>query len=58
MQEERKPKMTFQADEVAVPEVHTGEIAEEKALEEDDEEIRYDGVAIPEIHFRKRKPEK
>ena len=48
----QEPKLTVETDEVAVPEVHTGELKETE-LEEEDSEIRYDDVAIPEIHIRK-----
>ena len=57
MQEEKEPKITFRAEELAVPEVHTGALPLEEELEEDDEEIRYDNVAIPEIHVHKKEPE-
>lgn len=56
MFEEKKPKLTFQAEELAVPEVHTGEVVRAEKLEEDTEEIRYDNVAVPEIHLRRKKP--
>lgn len=48
----QEPKLTVEIDEVAVPEVHTGEVKETE-LEDDTEEIRYDDVAIPEIHIRR-----
>ena len=54
MREEKKPKLTFQSEELAVPEIHTGEVSETEKLEEDVEGIRYDNVAIPEIHLRKK----
>ncbi len=58
MSEKQDPKLKFRADEVAVPEVLTGEVDEEEVLEEDQEEIRYDTVAIPEVHIGKMKPKK
>ncbi len=58
MSEKQDPKLKFRADEVAVPEVLTGEVEEEEELEEDQEEIRYDTVAIPEVHIEKMKPKK
>ena len=58
MSDSKDPKLKFRSDELAVPEVLTGEVAEEEELEEDQEEIRYDTVAIPEVHIRKMKPKK
>ncbi|WP_201757415.1 hypothetical protein [Colidextribacter sp. OB.20] len=58
MSDKKDPKLTFRSDELAVPEVLTGEVDETEELEEDQEEIRYDTVAIPEIHIGRRKPEK
>jgi hypothetical protein len=57
MSHENDPKLKFRADELAVPEVLTGEAPEAEELEEDQEEIRYDTVAIPEVHIRKMKPQ-
>ncbi len=58
MHHSSKPKMDVEAEDVAVPEVHTGEV-DETYLEKPDpgedegEEIRYDDVAIPEVHIRR-----
>ena len=40
MSHENDPKLKFRADELAVPEVLTGEMPETEELEEDQEEIR------------------
>ena len=58
MSDKKDPKLTFRSDELAVPEVLTGEVDETEELEEDQEEIRYDTVAIPEVHIGKMKPKK
>ena len=56
MRGEKKPKLTFRSDGLAVPEIHTGAVPETEELEADPEEIQYDTVAIPEIHLGKKKP--
>lgn len=56
MSQEHDPKLKFRADELAVPEVLTGEAEESEEAEEDQEEIRYDTVAVPEVHIKKMKP--
>lgn len=48
-----KTKLTVESEELAIPEVHTGEVDEAEPEEKDTEEIRYDNVAVPEIHIRK-----
>lgn len=48
-----KAKLTVSSDELAFPEVHTGEVDETEPEEKDTEEIRYEGVAFPEIHIKK-----
>ncbi|MCI9351806.1 MAG: hypothetical protein HFF58_00960 [Lawsonibacter sp.] len=58
MSDRKDPKLKFRSDELAVPEVLTGEVDETEELEEDQEEIRYDTVAIPEVHIGKMKPKK
>jgi len=55
MEEEKKPKLTVRVEDLAVPEIHTGEVPETEELEEDPSEIQYDTVAIPEIHLKKTK---
>ena len=54
MSDEKNPKLNYRAEELAVPEVLTGEEPEEEE-QEDQEEIRYDTVAIPEVHINKMK---
>jgi len=51
----RKFKLTFEADGLAVPEIHTGEIPQEEGLEEVHEKIQYDTIAVPEVHLGKKK---
>lgn len=58
MSYENDPKLKFRADELAVPEVLTGEAEEPGEPEEDQEEIRYDTVAVPEVHITKMKSQK
>lgn len=58
MSQEKDPKLQFRSDELAVPEVLTGEAEEPEKQEEDQEEIRYDTVAVPEVHITKMKPKK
>ena len=58
MSDRKDPKLKFRTDELAVPEVLTGEVDETEELEEDQAEIRYDTVAIPEVHIGKMKPKK
>lgn len=54
MHGKKKTKLTFRADELAIPEIHTGKVEETEELESDSAEIQYDTVAIPEIHLRKK----
>ena len=47
---EPAPHPPYQYDETAVPEYHTGKVKHEaEHLKEED--IHYDNVAIPEVHF-------
>ena len=55
MRDKKKTKLTFSSENLAVPEIHTGEIEQEDELPEDTEEIQYDTLAIPEIHLKKHK---
>ena len=54
----RKIKSTeykIESENLAVPEIHTGEVKEEEHEKETvKESITYDNVAIPEIHIRKK----
>lgn len=51
-----KKKIDFQSENLAVPEVHTGEVKDEQASKmperEEEDEILYDNVAIPEYRPR------
>ena len=55
----RKKRGDYEAESenLAVPEIHTGEIKEEEKDDktDKDEYITYDNVAIPEIHIKKKK---
>ncbi len=52
--ENRMPHMD--EENLAVPEVHTGKAgALHEEQPEAEEPVRYDGVAVPEIHMRKRR---
>ena len=53
----KKLNLTVESEDLAVPEIHTGAV-DVTELEDDTEDIRYDDVAIPEIHVRKDKMEK
>ena len=55
MSEKQKNKLTFRTEDLAVPEIITGEVPEADELEIDTSEVQYDTVAIPEIHLRKKK---
>ena len=46
-----------ESENLAVPEIHTGEVMEEEKDDktDSDEYITYDNVAIPEIHIKKKK---
>ena len=57
MFEKKKNKLTFRTDDLAVPEIITGEVPEADELETDTSMIQYDTVAIPEIHLGKKKSE-
>ena len=56
MHKEKKSKLTFRSEDLAVPEIHTGALPESDELPEPDEEIQYDTLAVPEIHLGRRKP--
>lgn len=58
MDKQKKPILSFRADELAVPEVCTGEVPDTGELAEapEEEEIQYDTLAVPEVHFCRKKP--
>lgn len=45
----------IESENLAVPEVHTGEVEQPEEEENRDEPITYENVAIPEIHIKRRK---
>lgn len=50
-----KDKYSFNSENLAVPEVHTGKVKQNDIVEEDDDEpVLYD-VAVPEVHIKKKK---
>ncbi|MCQ2464610.1 MAG: hypothetical protein MJ095_03400 [Oscillospiraceae bacterium] len=55
MDEKKKMHLTYDSDNLAVPEVHTNEAEDESADTEENSEIQYDVLAVPEIHIRNRK---
>ena len=54
----KKQRYRVHSDDVALPEVHTGQIAHSDAPEtpEKHKSINYENVAIPEVHIPKKKP--
>jgi hypothetical protein len=55
---EKDPKLHVRIEDLAVPEVLTGTASETDELEDGQEEIRYDNVAVPEIHLSGKKLKK
>lgn len=55
MSGESDPKLRIHIDELAIPEILTGKVNEEEEPVEDQEEIRYDNVAVPEVHLTAKK---
>lgn len=54
MKDKAKDKYSFDSENLAVPEVHTGKVKQNDIVEEDDEPVLYD-VAVPEVHIKKNK---
>ena len=55
MKDKAKDKYSFNSENLAVPEVHTGKVKQNDIVEEDDDEpVLYD-VAVPEVHIKKKK---
>lgn len=53
---DKKMHLTFEAENLAVPEIHTNEAEDDKNnAEKSDSGIVYDNLAMPEIHFRQGK---
>lgn len=55
MKDKAKYKYSFNSENLAVPEVHTGKVKQNDIVEDnDDETVLYD-VAVPEVHIKKKK---
>lgn len=55
MKDNSKDKYSFDSENLAVPEVHTGKVKQNDIVEDnDDEPVLYD-VAVPEVHIKKKK---
>ncbi len=55
MKDKAKDKYSFDSENLAVPEVHTGKVKQNDIVEDnDDEPVLYD-VAVPEVHIKKKK---
>nr|WP_300407502.1 hypothetical protein [uncultured Ruminococcus sp.] len=55
MKYKAKDKYSFNSENLAVPEVHTGKVKQNDIVEDnDDEPVLYD-VAVPEVHIKKKK---
>ena len=55
MKDKEKDKYSFNSENLAVPEVHTGKVKQNDIVEDnDDEPVLYD-VAVPEVHIKKKK---
>lgn len=53
---EKIKKYRVDTENLAVPEIHIGEVKEQKGeIKEEEDSIAYDEVAVPEIHVRKKK---
>lgn len=58
----KKFHLSFESENLAVPEVHTGEVESEEIMDQsadtegsEDLSVQYDTVAIPEVHVHKEK---
>lgn len=54
----KKKKLSFEAENLAVPEVHTGSVESNEKLEDSKDDIQYDTLAIPEIHIHHNSEDK
>ena len=50
----KKPFITVETENLAVPEVHIDKDVEEATDTDDTETITYDNVAVPEIHIKRK----
>lgn len=56
--ENKHGHLTFESENLAVPEIHTHELEEAKMTDESEnkkDHIDFDNLAMPEIHFSKKK---
>ena len=53
----KKEKASYkvESENLAIPEVHIGDVPEEAPESDPEENITYENVAIPEIHIRRTK---
>ena len=52
-------KFTFDSENLAFPEIHTGKVKQNDVAEDDtDSTVVYDTVAVPEVHLKKHKHKK
>lgn len=55
---EKHHEYKIESENLAVPEVHTGEVEQPEENDEPEEPITYENVAIPEIHMKRRREKK
>lgn len=56
---EQRKRYRVDTENLAVPEIHIGEVKEDKGeIKEEEDSITYDEVAIPEIHVRRNRKKK
>ena len=58
LRKKRKMHLTFQSENLAVPEIHTNESEEKDDNSQETSGIYYDNLAMPEIHFSHKKNDK
>ena len=52
-------KFTFDSENLAFPEIHTGKVKQNDVAEDNtDSTVVYDTVAVPEVHLKKHKHKK
>lgn len=59
LREYLKHRYRVRNEDVALPEIHTGQISHEDTPEtpEKHKPINYENVAIPEVHIQRKKPQ-
>ncbi len=55
MKDKAKYKYSFNSENLAVPEVHTGKVKQNDIVEDNDDELVLYDVAVPEVHIKKKK---